>query len=255
MINVKEWIRMNRITLLFLSEWALYLIFELIMGKFKSWDVFLMNLLPFIFFYLIANFTKWLASKFEKTISIKVMSIWIVLLVMCDHVVKYIVKIFLGESSVISLISDWLFISKVLNEHGSFVTSRFDLNVNMLWIILINILVLFFMIQGYRFYRQRRRNSFWIDLTMILLLAGGISSLIDKIFFGGSLDFIGLKGLFVADLKDFYLTIGIGCMLVELFDDPEVGIMGESTKGDIQLLKEFLIFCCGLKKRKEEISE
>ncbi|MCK4258172.1 MAG: signal peptidase II [Halanaerobiales bacterium] len=248
MQNINELIKENKITLIFLSEWGLYLIFELVMGKFKSWNVFLMNLLPFVFFYLIARLMKWLSIKVQTPFKIKPMFLWIVSLVTCDQIIKYVIKTFVEEKGMISLISDWLFISNVLNVHGSFVTSRFDLKVNMIWIILVNVLILFFIIQGYRYYKQKMRTSFWIDLTMLLFVAGGISSFIDKVFFGGSLDFIALKGLFVADLKDFYLTIGIGCMMVELIVNFE-GNTNKSNQSDIQFIKEFLNFCFRVKKK------
>lgn len=254
-MTLVEWIKVNKINFIFLSEWGLYLIFEFVMGTFKSWDVFLINLLPFIFFYLVANLLKWLAYKIGKVLRVRLLILGTTSLVLCDLLVKYIIKSFVAEGSIIPLISNWLFISNVLNDHGSYITSRFDFNVSMIWLVIINMLILFFMFQGYRFYKLKRRKSVWLDLTMMLLVAGGISSLIDKVFFGGSLDFLGLKGLFVADLKDLYLTIGIGCMIVEVVDNPETDVKRGTTQKDIQLIKDFLKFCIGVKKRKKEINE
>ena len=45
------------------------------------------------------------------------------------------------------------------------------------------------------------------EFIFIFVLSGIICSLIDKIFWDGSLDYIQLRGLFTFDLKDVYLTV------------------------------------------------
>ncbi len=241
MMNRVEWLKANRVKFIFLSEWMVYLIFELFMGRFTHWSVLLVNLLPFIFFYLIAILMSMLSKKTHELTLLQV-TIWVITLIACDHLVKFVIRSFIASGRQIPLLGNWLFISNVLNEHGSFVTSRFDLNWNMAWMIGFNIIILFFLIQGFNYYLLKHGQRGWINLTRILLLAGAGSSLIDKLFFGGSLDFLGLDGLFVADLKDFYLTIGIGCVLVEVVENPEVDTKG-GVGDDFWLIKDFLQFC------------
>jgi signal peptidase II len=45
------------------------------------------------------------------------------------------------------------------------------------------------------------------ESIFIFLFSGSLCSLIDKIVWGGSLDYILLEGFFTFDLKDVYLTI------------------------------------------------
>jgi hypothetical protein len=50
-----------------------------------------------------------------------------------------------------------------------------------------------------------------------------------------------LKDLFVADIKDFYITLSIGCLLVEILLNSKFESKS-SFKDDWSLLKRFLIF-------------
>ena len=46
-----------------------------------------------------------------------------------------------------------------------------------------------------------------IFMSFLFILSGALCSLIDKIFYGGSLDFIGISNLFIADIKDLYISL------------------------------------------------
>lgn len=78
------------------------------------------------------------------------------------------------------------------------------------WIlILFNIFVVFLFISGYFMYKQKQttHTSIFVKIILVFGLAGSICSLIDKIFWGGSIDFIQIPNFFIFDLKDCYLTI------------------------------------------------
>ena len=45
--------------------------------------------------------------------------------------------------------------------------------------------------------------------VLFFIVAGALCSLIDKVFYGGSLDFIGISNLFIADIKDIYINLGL----------------------------------------------
>jgi hypothetical protein len=47
----------------------------------------------------------------------------------------------------------------------------------------------------------------------IFVFSGAMCSLIDKVFWNGSLDYIELKGFFTFDLKDVYVNVSIGLLL------------------------------------------
>lgn len=63
---------------------------------------------------------------------------------------------------------------------------------------------------------RTKRGSFWLDVCYLLLLAGSVSSLVDRVFSGGSTDFIAYRGIYTEDFKDLYLAFGIGSFLVAL---------------------------------------
>jgi signal peptidase II len=56
--------------------------------------------------------------------------------------------------------------------------------------------------------KRKYTESFLLDFVFILFEAGYLSALFSYIFWEkGCLDFIYLKGLFIFDLKDIYLTV------------------------------------------------
>lgn len=48
------------------------------------------------------------------------------------------------------------------------------------------------------------------------IFSGAMCSLIDKIFWNGSLDYILVNGFFTFDLKDVYINIFIGLLILSL---------------------------------------
>ncbi len=49
------------------------------------------------------------------------------------------------------------------------------------------------------------------------IFSGAMCSLIDKIFWNGSLDYILVNGFFMFDLKDVYINIFNGLLILSLF--------------------------------------
>jgi signal peptidase II len=92
-----------------------------------------------------------------------------------------------------------------------------------------------------------------IEYSFTFILAGAVCSVIDKIFWGGSLDFIGLFSWFIFDTKDLFITIGVTIFAVYTlaysFKNPKAANGGttddnvaNSTKDDMQLVKDFIGF-------------
>ena len=75
------------------------------------------------------------------------------------------------------------------------------------------------------------------------MFAGAVCSLIDKIFYGGSLDFIGIIPLFIADIKDIYICIAIFFIVMYFYISGFFTTGEDSTfKEDMESIKRFLIF-------------
>lgn len=109
-----------------------------------------------------------------------------------------------------------------------------------LWVLIsLNIFIIFIMISGYSFYKTKNeQTSHSVKVIMNCGLAGAICSLIDKAFWGGSLDFLQIHNFFIYDLKDFYLTIAeILFVIIGILHNKEISI------------KEYLCFCYGKLKR------
>lgn len=109
-----------------------------------------------------------------------------------------------------------------------------------LWVLIsLNIFIIFIMISGYSFYKTKNeQTSHSVKVIMNCGLAGAICSLIDKAFWGGSLDFLQIHNFFICDLKDCYLTIAeILFVIIGILHNREISI------------KEYLCFCYGKLKR------
>ena len=81
-------------------------------------------------------------------------------------------------------------------------------------------------------------------MCFIFVSCGALCSLIDKVFYGGSLDFIGISNLFIADIKDIYINLGILFFALTMFNNGYLSSNNEDTsfKEDLQMLKKFLLF-------------
>jgi signal peptidase II len=62
------------------------------------------------------------------------------------------------------------------------------------------------------FYRYQRavspRQNIWLSLGFSLTFAGAACAFIDVVFWGGSIDYIGLFNWFIFDMKDVFLNAG-----------------------------------------------
>lgn len=99
--------------------------------------------------------------------------------------------------------------------------------------VLLNVLVIFIFLTGYLLYKAKREQTrFPVKIIMVCGLEGCLCSLIDKLFWGGSLDFLQISGFFIFDLKDCYLTAaGVLFVIIGLFHNKEISV------------KEYVLFC------------
>ena len=136
-----------------------------------------------------------------------------------------------------------LFFSPIINTDGSWLNARFGASVSFPVLIAINIAAIFLFIEIYRYYIFKGNNDYWADMCFIFVTCGALCSLIDKIFYGGSLDFIGISTLFIADIKDLYINLGILFFILTLFNNGYLTSSEETSfKDDINNLKNFITF-------------
>lgn len=115
----------------------------------------------------------------------------------------------------ISIISDFVYIHPILNTKYSWINSLFDLGIGRGVHIIISLAVIIILL-SYCDFLDYTESIGYIDIILFtLLLSGAVCSLLDKVLWNGSLDFIQVRGVFTFDIKDIYLNIGILSILAK----------------------------------------
>ena len=109
----------------------------------------------------------------------------------------------------------------------------------------IHILIVFMLISltflVYKFINKKIETTNLIDTTFAFLFSGAICSLIDKVFWNGSLDYILFYDLFIFDLKDVYVNVFIGLVILMIIIDYK----GLRSADDKDSIKDFINFIKG----------
>lgn len=109
------------------------------------------------------------------------------------HVKFYFINNIIGFEPYINIDYSWI------NSLGKF-------GIGLLTHIIFNIIIFVFTIIFYRYINKLYNTNLMTDLAFTFLFSGEICSTIDKIFWGGSLDYILVERFFIFDLKDVYLS-------------------------------------------------
>lgn len=96
-------------------------------------------------------------------------------------------------------------------------------------------------VEIWRFYTQRKRNSFWINGFIHLFLAGLFANIIDNAFWGGSLDYITIRPFYTFDLKDMYITLCELFLITELIDNKLLGRLFKMPKDESKALNQSFV--------------
>lgn len=244
---MKDNIKINRKSLLisllvFTSMWFVYYIFELVSGEIVGRGNKILTLvLPTLFFVILALVLNYCSRKIHRFKPVTII-VAIIVLTILEQLIKYIIRNNLNSNSNIELITNWLYIRPFLNSLGSWGASRFGLKLGINTFIFLNIIAVPILVQAYRCYIADNGKSFWLDMSFLLCLSGSICSLIDKVFFGGSLDYLNVGNLFIADLKDFYITISIGCFLNETIINRKAESDKSEEDKDEEIFRRFIQF-------------
>lgn len=222
--------------------WLLYFMFEIITGRVTDLYTLTLNLA----LTLIFAFTGFVIYKISECApngykSKTLFTIFLALMII-DQGIKIIIgKFFFYDK--FDVIPNFLSFHPIINTDGSWLNARFNFNVGFSLLIVINAIALLFFFEIYRYYKSKGNNSFWADMCFIFIFAGALCSLIDKIFYGGSLDFIGISNLFIADIKDIYINLGLLFFIMSIYITGYLTSDDNSTlKDDIKSIKKFLQF-------------
>lgn len=222
--------------------WLLYILFELITGRIQDFQTIIFNILIMLLFALGGLIIYRIGIKNESGLLFKNLSITFLIFMLIDQGIKIIIKLFYFDNY-IELIPNMLSFHPIINTNGSWLNARFGTGVSFPLLITLNIIAIFLFIEIYRYYLHNNHKDFWADMCFISIFSGSLCSLIDKIFYGGSLDFIGISNLFIADIKDIYINLGILFFILTLFNNGYLKTEEEtSMKEDIENIKKFIYF-------------
>lgn len=193
--------------------WLPYIVMELFMGNIKNAsDVFTL-LIPFLFEWIIGFI---LLITMDK-VNLKFIKCFVLLLVLTgiDQIIKIIMFTFI-KSKTINVIGGFVRIRVSYNTYNNAAFSFFNIHMQTGLIISFKIILMVaVVIMFYKLY-QKYRNSSCLALSGILLVSGVLSSIIDSSAWGYSLDYINIVKYCIADLKDIYISLGLGGLILYL---------------------------------------
>ena len=204
---------------LFMSIWLIVMVIYSVSSRVTDLDyLWKFSVLPALFLGILAALFTFLGETFRVNKGIN----WIFLLaaVLVDQSIKAYLFSLEWESISIPLIEPVFYVEPTQNTLGSYlwVLLKLKQGSHLLNMILFSLVGIIF-IEVWRFYVQRKRNSFWINGFIHLFLAGLLANLIDNGIWGGSLDYITIKPFYTFDLKDLYITLCELFLLTELVDN------------------------------------
>lgn len=181
--------------------------------------------------------------KVLKRMRIRLMSI-LAFMVLVDQAIKlYIYHYHMDKS--LDLLFNFVRFTPKFNRNYSWLNNLFDLGIGKAAHIIINIFVLVLICLFFAYIRKMHNCSRLTEFIFICVLSGIICSLIDKIFWDGSLDYIQLRGLFTFDLKDVYLTVfEVAVIAMLIFNYRNIRRLDEK-----QLARDFIRYTKSLLKR------
>ena len=129
-------------------------------------------------------------------------------LVVIDQIIKIINSLYFVDNRMV--LGNLLGFSPYLNTNQlSIFNNELSMNLSSTILIILNVLIIFLVVVFYLYFKKqsKQENIRYLNIMFIFLISGTSCSLIDKIFWGGSLDYIRILSQ-IADLKDIYLLLG-----------------------------------------------
>jgi len=144
----------------------------------------------------------------------KIVLLWAIALCAIDQTIKIVIdRHFLDVR--FDIISPLLYFSPTFNHDYTWINNLFSLGIGF-WvhIVFFCFAVVPILVVGYDVFKTISNNAKIINIAFIFAFAAALSALIGTIFWGGCLDYIYLKPLFVFDLKDLYMNIFVILLLL-----------------------------------------
>jgi len=224
------------------AMWLVYFLFEVVSGRINNLYTLTLNLSLILVFSFTGCIIYKVSTKIPNGLNNKSLYLTFIILMILDQGIKLIIKLNYFHSY-FEVIPNFLSFNPIINTQGSWLNARFNFNISFPLLILINGISLILFIEIYRYIKFKTGKNFWIDMCFLFIFSGALCSFIDKAFYGGSLDFIGISDLFIADLKDIYINLGLLFFIMSCYKN---GFFSEeedsSLKDDIKAVKDFFKF-------------
>lgn len=134
--------------------------------------------------------------------------IYLLMMVIIDQGVKGVIYLlYMGKKA--TFLNNKIGFTPYINRSQlSIFNHEFNMSLGIFTLIMVNIFGIFILCFTYKIVKKREYTNKYYEITFLLIASGALSSLIDKIIYKGSIDFILFFG-HIHDLKDIYLYIGI----------------------------------------------
>jgi signal peptidase II len=156
----------------------------------------------------------------KGSLHVKKHGLWfaVFLLVMIEQGIKVIINSkYLAYN--VAILEPWFYFKPMFNRDYSWFNSMLQLGIGR-WFH--SLLVLVFLVVIFLIYRNVKKQiemPLLVSVMFAFIFAGAMCSLIDKVYWNGSLDYILVKGFFTFDLKDVYLNIFNGLLILVMVTD------------------------------------
>ena len=137
------------------------------------------------------------------------------ILVAIDQIIKIIINNKFFDKK-FPILPPLLYFKPMFNRDYSWFNSMLQLGVGKYIHILIVVIMSILIYQLYQYLNKQFGNNKIINIMYAFIFSGAICSLIDKVFWNGSLDYISLNVFFTFDLKDVYINVFIGLVILSL---------------------------------------
>ncbi len=111
---------------------------------------------------------------------------------------------------------------------------------------LIKIIIIPLVILFYRFYKTYFRESTYLNIFYVFMLAGTLGNLCDQLIFGFVRDFLLWPGPGTPNLADLFAYFSIINLLIELFKNPQIDNKSlfkiRSLRKELESIQKFIVF-------------
>jgi lipoprotein signal peptidase len=244
---------MNRTMMVFLAAWPLFYIVATLIGGVPS-DAWIWTLL----IPVVAAFVGWVvikpaAERFEpSTPTLALLSAGLVLL---DQGAKLLVHALLGWERSVLVIRDAFTLRISPNYHGSYIASLLNADVPPGLYLVVYPLVAWLTFSAMGFYESRNGRTGWLTLGRVFLAAGLMSATADRLFWGFTLDWLVVHGMFACDLKDLFVNLAVLSVLSDLVANSAFSFkLSYGLRDDLRLVADFGKYLVGRRENRQDRS-